>query len=174
MSDAQNVTEGDATVERVEVPEVKVPAVEAVDAAAILQALMGEIKQMKADRDADRQQFAEELAEAQRAAEAAVARAAATVVDPLRPSVLPENAIDPRTDHPATIQEKLDCMERMAEENEQPFDRERTRRSLMGLPVEDNIPFRFNGRAFDTEAELDAYKQKIEDEKLATIGKYLR
>ena len=156
------------------VAKVKSDAVKAVDPTEILQALMAEIQQMKADRETEKQQFSEELAEAQRKADAAADAASRTIVDPVRPNVLPDNAIDPRTDHPASISEKLDCMEVSARENGQPFDRERTRRVLIGLPVEDLYEFRLGYRVFDSQAELDAFKQKMEDEKIATIGKFLR
>jgi hypothetical protein len=158
----------------VEVAEKPVVTAESVDSTAILLTLMEEIKQMRADREADKQQFAEELGQAKLAADNAARAAAATIVDPLRPSVLPENSIDPRTDRPGTLEEKLNCLAVLAEENGQPFDRELTRRSLLHLPVEEVNKYVFNGHSFETEAALDAYKDKIETEKVATLGKYLR
>lgn len=150
-------------------------AVAEIDQAAILKALLDEVRQIKADRDADKAKFEEELAAARAVADSAVAKAAEVKNDdPYRPNALPEGSIDPRTDHPAGLNEKLDCMETLTRENGQPFDRERTRRALLGLPVEDINKFVYQGHAFETQEELDAYVKKVEDEKIATIGKYLR
>jgi hypothetical protein len=156
------------------VAEKPAVTVESVDSTAILLTLMDEIKQMRAEREADKQQFAEELGQAKLAADNAARAAVATIVDPLRPSILPDNSVDPRTDRPGTLEEKLNCLAVLAEENKQPFDREMTRRSLLHLPVEEVNKYVVNGHAFDTEEAMEAYKDKIETEKVATLGKYLR
>jgi len=45
-------------------------------------------------------------------------------------------------DKPGTIMEKLDIMEKMAKIRREPFDRERTRKILLGEPVEDFCKYR--------------------------------
>lgn len=152
-------------------PEQK--AVTAIDPNTVLAQLLEAVQGLKAEQERQRGQFEAEkanlVAQLETVKHDAVANAAG------RPRILPENAIDPRTDHPEkNIEVRLDCMQAVAELNNVPFDRERQKRSLMGLPVEDPEPFRWNGRAFATQEEMDEYIAKADREKAATMGKYVR
>lgn len=135
----------------------------------IMQQLLDEVKRMRAEQEETKAQFERELAAAR--AESAEAKQAA--IDAFQPQPMAD-WIDPRSDHPATIEEKLFAMERQAKENEQPFDKERTRRVLMGLPVEDLNKWVYMGHAFDTEEEMEAYKLKVTSERERTVGRYPR
>lgn len=69
-------------------------------------------------------------------------------------------------DKPGTVIEKLDIMEKMAAIRKEPFDRERTRKILMGEPVEDFCKFRCEhcGRAEEVwNTREDLYEAHVEN-----------
>lgn len=105
---------------------------------------------------------------------AAALRTVAAVNDPLRPNALPPEADNSRLagDRPGTLDEHLDSLERLAKENGTAFNRDRTKKILLGQPVEDNNKFVYNGHAFDSEREMDVYVAMIERESARTLGKY--
>lgn len=142
---------------------------EAIDSNAVLKELLEEVRRLREEADSSRESFQQDLDAAR--AEAAAARRASMDAFAPKPDA---SWIDPRTDRPGNIEEKLDAYERQALEFGEKFDRERTRRSLLGLPIENPNPWVWNGRAFETEEALEDYKSKIELERERTIGKYPR
>jgi hypothetical protein len=145
--------------------------VEKVDSNAILAELLLAVQELKDGQERQRKEFEAEKANLTAQLETVKADAASVSVG--RPNVLPDNAIDPRTDHPETnVEIRLDCMEAIAELNGVVFDRERNRKILNGEPVEDLYLSRFNGRVFDTQEELDEYVNKATVEQARTLGKY--
>lgn len=155
------------TEEAAQTPE---EAVAAVDPTAVLAELLAAVKSLKDEQAEQKAAWAAEKANLVAQLETVKNEGARDIN---KPNVLPENAIDPRTDHPEKdIEVKLDCMAAIAELNGDDFDRERNRRILLGQPVEDLYPFRFNGRVFDTEADMEEYKERLGVEQARSLGKY--
>lgn len=153
-------------------PNEEQAAVAAVDANAVLAELLSAVQELKADRDRDKAEFARDKA----TLEAQLAAQKAEPADPYRPAVAPPGMINIAGDGPELdFEKKLDGMEAVAEYNGVAFNRERVRCSLLGLPyAEDPIEFFFNGRVFESQAEMDAYVARMEHEKERTLGKYPR
>lgn len=155
-------------------PEKTVEQAEAeLDQASILRELLASVNSLKEEQNRQKAVFEQEKAELTAKLEAATTVNAG---DPaLHPNAAPPGMIDPRTDHPETnIEAKLDCMEAVAELNNIAFDRERQRRGLLGIKGEDDNLFVYNAHAFETQEQLDAYKERVEREKDRTTGKYPR
>lgn len=139
---------------------------EEISTSSIMQELLTEVKRLRDEQAQSEARFKADL-------DAARAEALQAAVDQFAPKPMAD-WIDPRTDHPATLEVKLDAMERQAKENGTTFDRERTSRILRGLPVEDLNKFKYMGRAFDSQEEMEAYRDKVEQERERTVGRYPR
>jgi hypothetical protein len=151
--------------------ETKVLTPEAVDPNVVLAQLLEAVQSLKVDQERQKAEFERDKANLVAQLETVKHDAASNAAG--APRVLPDDAIDPRTDRPETnIEVKLDCMAAIAELNNEPFDRERNHRIMLGLPVEELYPYRFGGKVFEDEAEMDAYKEKLEVEKARTLGKF--
>lgn len=116
-----NVTEGDLTVATTTVP----------DQSEVLAAILEEMKGMRAELD-------EKAGENDRL-KTEVEAARATAADPKTRVLPPPDAwIEVRGDGPERdVNRKLDALQRSAEWDNEEFDRERTKRVLLGLPVDD-------------------------------------
>lgn len=157
--------------------EVK-PAVTDDDMVGMLLEKFRAMEERQSALERENADLAQELEDQQNRNAAAIAEAAlrtmASVNDPLRPNALPPEADNSRLagDRPGTLDEHLDALERLARENGTEFNRERTKRILLGQPVEDNNKFVYHGHAFDSERELEVYVAMAEREAKLTIGKY--
>jgi len=145
-------------------------AVAVVDTSEVLAELLASVQELRNEQLAQRAQFELEKAEL----EARLAAQKAEPADPYRPAVAPPGMINLEGDGPElNIDRKLDTMQAVAEYNGVVFNREQVRRSLLGLPPEEEpIKFLFNGRAFDSQEDMDEYIGRIETEQKRSLGKY--
>lgn len=148
-----------------------------VESSTILNQLLEQVQQLQRRLEQQEFKYREETEELQERLREAEARTKA-IQSELKPdgagSMTTEvTQVLLRNDRPETnIERKLDIMERLARENNQPFDRDRTRRVLLGLPVEDANRYVYMGHAFESEEEMQAYKEKVQSEITRTAGKY--
>ena len=147
----------------------------------VLAQVLAELREMRANQTEMELSFAQEReAMSQRLQSAEdTARKAAIAQDMMvegAHSMTPEvTQLSLRADHPEkNIEVKLDIMSKRAKENGDGFDRERTRKVLMGEPVEDLNRWVFMGHAFDSEVQMEAYKDKVKRELEQDAGRYPR
>lgn len=131
----------------------------------IMQEVLSQLKSMRQELSAKDEKI-QQLETAQ--AQAVTAARNATM-----PNIAMEGWIR-GTDRPAPLEEKLNVMEQQAAERGEPFNKDRTRKILKGEPVEDANRWTFMGHAFDTEEEMNAYKNKALEEKDRVVGKFPR
>lgn len=174
---SKSKTSAPATEEAVDVVadvmEAPAPAAaEANDVKDVLGAILARMEAMQEQinaKDTENDRLRAEVA----AATAAAQRAAS---DPAtRPMAAPDAWVEVRGDGPErNVDRKLDAMQRSAELENEPFDRERTRKILLGLPVDD-IQFLCEtcGTAPEpqTQAAFEAHQSKHELEAGRVIGK---
>lgn len=140
-----------------------------IDAAALLD----EMRSLRRGFDQTLTSLREENADLKRRIEEVGAKSSNLDEHGVAINALPPNFVDLRENRPGTLEEKLNAHERAAKRNkEKDFDRERTRRILLGLPVQDLNPYICScGKGFAVEAERDACMEKHTADALAHMRK---
>lgn len=159
--------------------EPEVTPVSNEEAASLFETLLARMNAMEAvvrETQDENARLAAELDEAETRHKAELKQVAEKVAKKDDINALPAEANNAmlRGDRPGSIEEELNAREVLARENKQEFDRERTRKILMGEPVQDLNKWIFNGHAFDTEDEMKLYKLMVERQIAEQAGKYKR
>jgi hypothetical protein len=146
--------------------------VSAVLDSSIVQQLLDEVRNLREQLERKDDQFNQvraELEQRLREAETSQSKDIPLGTGTMTPDFIHIQLNDrPETD----IERRLRIMEEEYRRFGMSFDRDRVRRILLGLPVDPETKWIYNGHAFDTEEEMLAYKERAEKELSRVTGKY--